>query len=214
MSLLPVAFMSEETQGAEYSFRDLLRASWVRTSLKLGLLLTIVGLVFIWLLKIFNFAAIPLFENLEIFLQNYGLAGIFVLTVLSGTVVPLGSPALVAAASMFLDPLPLAIVASIGFTVGMSINYLLAYRFGRPYVIKRISSERLDEITRAWTRWGLIIYVIFGLTPILPVELLSFVCGLLKTRATTFLILSFLPRLVVFTIFAYFGQYLGDWITG
>ncbi|HII86217.1 TPA: DedA family protein [Candidatus Bathyarchaeota archaeon] len=206
--------MSGETQGAEFTFKDLLRASWVRTSIKLGLLATVVGLVFIWLLKVFNFAAAPLFENMEIFLANYGLAGIFILTVLSGTIIPLGSPALVAAASIFLDPLPLAIVASIGFTVGMSINYLLAYWLGRPFVIKRISSERLDEITRIWSKWGLIIYVLFGLTPVLPVELLSFVCGLLKTRATTFLILSFVPRFVVFTLFAYFGQYLGDWIAG
>jgi membrane protein YqaA with SNARE-associated domain len=204
--------MSGEPRGAKYSLRDLLRASWVRSSLKLALLATIVGVVFIWLMKVFNFAASPLFANMEAFLANYGLFGIFALTVLSGTILPLGSPALVAAASMFVDPLPLTIVASIGFTLGMTINYLLAYKLGRPFVVKRVSHERLDEITHMWDKWGLIIYVVFGFTPVLPVELLSFVCGLLKTRFTTFLILSFIPRFVVFAVFAYFGQYLGIWI--
>jgi membrane protein YqaA with SNARE-associated domain len=44
------------------------------------------------------------------------------------------------------------------------------------------------------------------------VELLAFICGLLKTRLTTFIILSFVPRLIVFTLLAYFGQYLGAWL--
>ena len=204
--------MSGETQEATYSLRDLLRASWVRTSIKLAIIATIVGVVFIWLAKVFNFAASPLFANMEAFLANYGLFGIFVLTFLSGTILPLGSPALVAAASMFVDPIPLTIVASIGFTLGMTVNYLLAYKLGRPYVVKRVSAERLDEITRMWDKWGLIVYVVFGFTPVLPVELLSFVCGLLKTRFATFLILSFVPRFVVFAVFSYFGQYLGIWI--
>ena len=204
--------MSGETQEAKYSLRDLLRASWVRTSIKLAIIATIVGVVFIWLAKVFNFAASPLFANMEAFLANYGLFGIFVLTFLSGTILPLGSPALVAAASMFVDPIPLTIVASIGFTLGMTVNYLLAYKLGRPYVVKRVSAERLDEITRMWDKWGLIVYVVFGFTPVLPVELLSFICGLLKTRFATFLILSFVPRFVVFAVFAYFGKYLGIWI--
>ena len=43
-------------------------------------------------------------------------------------------------------------------------------------------------------------------------ELLSFICGLLKTHTATFLALSFIPRLIVFTTIVYFGQYIGAWI--
>jgi len=184
----------------------------VTTSIKLGVLVTVAAIILIWLLKVFNVAATPLFSDMGTFFANYGLIGIFIVTVLAGTVVPLGSPALVAAASMFVDPVPLIIVASAGFTVGMTINYILAYKLGRPYVEKRMSAEHFDEIARLWSKWGLVIYVFFGLTPVLPVELLSFICGLLKTRVPTFLLLSFLPRLLVFTIVAYFGKYIGAWI--
>jgi membrane protein YqaA with SNARE-associated domain len=204
--------VSEGAQGAKGTFRDLLKASLVRNSIKLGILVTVVAIVLIWLLKVFNVAATPLFSDMGKFLANYGLIGIFIVTVLAGTIVPLGSPALVAAASMFVDPVPLILAASFGFTTGMAINYVLAYRLGRPYVERRMSAEHFDEMARLWGKWGLVIYVIFGLTPILPVELLSFICGLLKTRVSTFLLLSFFPRLVVFTVVAYFGKYIGLWI--
>jgi membrane protein YqaA with SNARE-associated domain len=207
-----VVYVSSAPQDAKIDFRDLLKASWVRTSIKLGILVTIAGLVVIWLMKIFNVAATPLFSDMGTFFANYGLAGVFALTVLAGTVVPLGSPALVAAASLFVDPLPLIAVASVGFTVGMTINYALAYKLGRPYVTKRMPADHIGEITQVWRKWGLIIYIVFGIIPVLPVELLSFICGLFKTRLSTFLLVSFVPRLLVFTILAYFGQYIGEWI--
>jgi membrane protein YqaA with SNARE-associated domain len=94
----------------------------------------------------------------------------------------------------------------------MIINYALALGLGRPYVMKKVSAENLEEITGLWNKWGWIIYVIFGLIPILPVELLSFVCGLLKTRLDIFLTLSFIPRLIVFMILGYFGESLGIWV--
>ena len=204
--------MSTGSQPEKMGFKDLLKASYVRTSIKLGIILTVAGLIAIWLLKVFNVAATPLFADMGAFFVNYGLAGVFLATILAGTVVPLGSPALVAFAAIFIDPMPLILTASIGFTIGMTVNYALAYKLGRPFVAKRMDPEHLDQITHAWSKWGLIFYVIFGLTPVLPVELLSFICGLLKTRVSTFLLLSFIPRLIVFTLIVYFGQYVGAWI--
>jgi len=191
----------------------LLKASWMRSSIKLGLLLTAVGLIVLWLLKVFNIAGTPLFFNMETFFANYGLVGIFFVTIVAGTLVPLGSPALVVAAAIFgVNPILLVLVASIGFTIGMAINYALAYWLGRPYVTKKVSAEHLEGIMHIWNRWGWIIYTIFGLIPVLPVELLSFICGLLKTHIGIFLVLSFVPRLIVFALLVYFGQYAGGWL--
>ena len=150
---------------------------------------------------------------METFFLNYGLVGIFLATVLAGTFIPLGSPALILAAALFgVNPVLLILVGSAGFTIGMMINYALAYRLGRPYVTRKLSAEKLHEIIHLWNRWGWIICTLFGLVPVLPVELLSFICGLLKTRLPIFLILSFVPRLMVFTVLAYFGEYAGIWI--
>ena len=205
--------MTTGSQPKQTRFRDLLKASWVRTSIKLGILLTVAALITIWLLKIFNVAATPLFSNMETFFLNYGLTSIFLATILAGTVIPLGSPALVAAAALSgVNPIQLVIVASVGFTLGMTINYALAYKLGRPYVAKKFPPDHLEDINRAWNKWGIPLYIIFGLIPVLPVELLSFICGLVKTHIAKFILISFVPRLIVFTLIVYFGQHLGTWL--
>ncbi|MEM3377985.1 MAG: VTT domain-containing protein [Candidatus Bathyarchaeia archaeon] len=204
--------MKDQQQKTEYSIRDLLKASWMRSSIKLAVLAIALAVIIIWLLKVFNVIATPFFADISTFFADYGLAGVFIVTIAAGTIVPLGSPALVAVASAFIDPLLLILVATAGFTIGMSINYGLAYHLGRPYVEKRISAEHFEEAKRAWNKWGWIIYVIFGLIPVLPVELLAFICGFLKAHPATFLLLSFVPRLITFTLLAYLGQYIGIWL--
>jgi len=207
-----VIAVTEQDQKANYSLSSLLKASWMRSSIKLAIIATVAGVIIIWLLKIFNIAGTPLFSDIGAFFANYGLAGIFLITIAAGTILPLGSPAFVVAAAPFVDPILLILVATTGFTIGMTINYGLAYRLGRPYVQKRISAKRLEEMTHVWNKWGWIIYVVFGLIPVLPVELLAFVCGFLKTRIATFLALSFVPRLIIFAILVYFGQHMGAWL--
>ncbi len=205
--------MLEQSQKAKYSLSDLLKASWMRSSIKLAIIATVAAVIVIWLLKVFNIAGTQLFSDTGSFFANYGLTGIFFVTLAAGTILPLGSPAFVVAAALFgVNPILLILVASIGFTIGMTVNYGLAYRLGRPYVQKRISAERFEEMTYIWNKWGWIIYAIFGLIPVLPVELLAFVCGFLKTRIATFLLLSFVPRLIIFTILVYFGQHMGAWL--
>lgn len=204
--------MQELSSNANYGLSDLLRASWMRSSIKLAIIATIAGLIILWLLKIFNVAGTPLFNDVGSFFTTYGLAGVFLVTIAAGTLLPLGSPAFVLAASPFVNPALLILVATIGFTIGMTVNYGLAYRLGRPYIQKRVSAEHLEEITCVWNKWGWLIYVVFGLIPILPVELLAFICGFLKTSLTVFIALSFVPRFIVFALLVYFGQYVGVWL--
>jgi len=195
------------------SFSDLFRTSWMKSSIIIGAILVVLGLIMLLLFRSLGIGKLQLFSDVKAYVAEYGLVGIFFATVLAGTVVPLGSPALVAAAALFGMPLiPLILTATTGFTIGMTVNYGLAHYLGRPYVAKKVAAGKLEEVTHLWSRWGWILYTIFGLVPVLPVELLSFVCGLLKTRLDVFLILSFLPRLVVFTILAVFGEQAGIWV--
>ena len=185
----------------------------MRSSIKLAIILTAAGIIVIGLLKFLNIAESPLFSSIEVFFMSYGLLGIFFATIIAGTIIPLGSPALVVAAALLgVNPIPLILVATTGFTIGMTINYFLACRFGRPYVSKKISPEHVEQVSRIWNRWGWVIYIVFGLIPVLPVELLAFICGLLKTRLIVFLTLSFVPRFIVFAFLTYFGQTVGVWL--
>jgi membrane protein YqaA with SNARE-associated domain len=200
-------------KNTDRNFSGILKTSWVKSSIKIGVIFLAISVAIILLLKILNVGNSQLFQDSKDFVAKYGFVGIFFATILAGTVLPLGSPGLVVAAALLgVPPIPLILVATLGFTLGMIINYSLALGLGRPYVVKKMSAESLEEITDLWSKWGWIIYAIFGLIPILPVELLSFVCGLLKTRLDIFLTLSFVPRLVVFALLAYFGESLGVWI--
>ena len=200
-------------KDTQFSLKDILKTSWMRSALVLAIVATIAGIVLLWLFKSFDFSDSQFFMNIQEFFLTYGLLGIFIGTIIAGTLIPLGSPALIAAAALFgVNPIALIIVATTGFTIGMMINYALAYQLGRPYIEKKMSVKDLQEMTFIWHKWGWIIYIIFGLIPVLPVELLSFICGFLKTRLFTFIILSFFPRLFVFTLLVYFGQSAGIWL--
>ena len=202
-----------EEKKEKYRFRDLLKTAWMQSALKLAIIASIAAVIAIWMFQFFDISGSQFFADTEKVFLEYGLLGIFIATIIAGTIIPLGSPALVAAAALFgVNPIALIIVSTTGFTIGMIINYALAYRLGRPYIEKKMSKTDLEEMTFVWKKWGWIIYTIFGAIPVLPVELLAFVCGFLKTRVLTFIILSFLPRFFVFTMLVYFGQSAGIWL--
>jgi len=202
-----------ETSSETGKFSDLLKTSWVKSAIKAGIIFTVVGLLVLFTMKFTDIGNSQLFADTKTFVLQNGLLGIFFITILAGTLLPMGSPGLVVAAALFgLPKIPLIIVATTGFTIGLLVNYALAYYLGRPYVTKRLSAQRIEEIARTWSKWGWILYTIFGLIPVLPVEVLSFVYGLFKTRLDMFVILSFVPRLIVFTLMAYFGEYMGSWM--
>lgn len=208
-----VEMRKNETPCESGKFSDLLKTSWVKSAIKAGVVFTVAGLVVLFTMKFTDIGNSQLFADTKTFVLQGGLPGIFFITMLAGTLLPMGSPGLVVAAALFgLPKIPLIIVATTGFTIGLLINYVLAYYLGRPYVTKRLSAQRIEEIARTWSKWGWILYTIFGLIPVLPVEVLSFVYGLFKTRLDMFVILSFVPRLIVFTLMAYFGEYMGSWM--
>ncbi len=192
---------------------DAFNVSWIKSSIILGIIFLIIGVTIILFLKSLNIEESHLSLTAKNIINNYGFLGVFIATILAGTILPLGSPGLIViAASLGVHPIPLALIATIGFTIGMAINYGLAYSFGKAYVIKKIGEEKLEEITRIWINWGLRIYLIFGFIPVLPIEILSFLCGLLKMRFSLFITLTFIPRFIIFIILAYFGEQIGEWL--
>ncbi|MGQ9538249.1 MAG: hypothetical protein ACUVTE_01490 [Candidatus Bathycorpusculaceae bacterium] len=109
---------------------NLLKISWIRSSMVLGLILLAIGIATILVLKILDISKLQIFSDTKNFVEKYGLLGVFMATIIAGTIIPLGSPALVVAAASFgINPLPLALVATVGFTLGMSINYFFSLPF-------------------------------------------------------------------------------------
>jgi membrane protein YqaA with SNARE-associated domain len=192
---------------------NLLSVKWIKNSILLGFFAVIICLLVVYTLKILIATNPQPMLEVKSIVITYGLVGMFFVTILAGTVVPLGSPALVAFASALgLPIIPLVIIATLGFTIGITINYYLAYFLGRSYIIKKGLQDKLEDIMKWWNIWGVRLYILFGLVPVLPVELLSLVCGLLKMRLRYFLPITFGTRFVQFALLAYLGEFLGTWI--
>jgi len=140
---------------------------------------------------------------------QYGYLGIFGATIIAGTVIPFASPALVTfAASFALDPVLLIVVATVGNTIGVLINYYLARLLGMKYLEKRMSASTFSTFEGWWSQWGVLLLVVFGVVPLLPFDLLSLLCGLFKMRLHWFLLISFSTRVVQFGIFVLLGSLL------
>jgi len=73
-----------------------------------------------------------LLRRIKALIQNYGYFGIFILTIIAGSIIPFGSPIIVASAAGFgLDILKLALISATGYTLGVLTSYIPALVFWR-----------------------------------------------------------------------------------
>ncbi len=145
-------------------------------------------------------------ESIKCFLKRYGLVSVFILMFIAGTFIPLNSPVIIAYSAGFgLPIIHLVSVATIGATLGICTNYYLARFLGESFVRGRVPEDELEDLEDWWGRWGNIALLIFGLTPVLPFDLLALVCGLLRTEILHLIGISLLTRLIQFSAFALLG---------
>ncbi len=90
-------------------------------------------------------------------ISNFGYLGLFVISFLAATLLPLGSEAAVVlmAVSDF-DPPTLLVVATAGNSLGALMNYLVG-KWGAAFVFSRylqVDGAVLDRLERIYGRWG------------------------------------------------------------
>ena len=186
---------------------------WTNTLVGIIFVGVIIGIVGLYVVSVWVQQRPDIILFIKSLIGRYGLVGVLIATIIAGTVVPMGSPAIVASAAGFGMPIvPLTIIASIGYTIGVTINYYLARTVGIGYVEKKVSTQTLDDLIKKWNKWGIFLLVSFGLIPGLPIDMLALVCGLLKMNIFYFLLISFSTRIVQYTLFAILGVTLGGLI--
>jgi hypothetical protein len=85
---------------------DAFNVSWVKSSIILGIIFLILGMALILILKSLNIGELRFLLTAKNMINNYGFLGIFIATILAGTILPLGSPSLIViAASLGLHPI-------------------------------------------------------------------------------------------------------------
>lgn len=145
----------------------------------------------------------------EELVANYGLPGTFLVMVLAGTALPMASPLIVAfCASLGAPPIPLALIAALGYVLGLMVNYGLGYVLGLKFVKEKVPEERFEKLSSWLDKWGLGLVMAFSLVPVTPLETLSLICGAFHMNAKKFALISYLGKAIQFCLFAFLGSEL------
>lgn len=176
-------------------------------SLKLLLVMAVLFLI--------GFLALSRFSDPDALLSYVRSAGVWAplliigLIVLEVVIAPLpGTFIMVAAGALFGTWLG-ALYAYVGNVIGSSLAFFLARRFGRGLVRRLVSRpllERYDGFFNAHQE----LFVVFYALPVVPVDVLSFTCGLSSMRWRRFLLvmtLGFIPNTLLLS-------FLGERLAG
>jgi membrane protein YqaA with SNARE-associated domain len=128
---------------------------------------------------------------------NFGYPGLFLISFLAATLLPLGSEAaVVLMAAADLEPLKLLLVATTGNFLGALANYMVG-KWGAAFILSRyirIDRAQLAKLENAYGRWG---------APILFFAWLPFVGDPLTVAAGAFRV-----KLYQFTFWVVLGKML------
>jgi membrane protein YqaA with SNARE-associated domain len=140
---------------------------------------------------------------------RYGYIGLFFISIFGGSIIPVGSPIIVISfAALGLDKLAIIVIASIGFVIGLAINYYLAEILGYNYVERHMTPKNYDDLMRWWNRWGIGLIVAFAFVPVLPTSALAIVCGIFRVNVFYVMGINFLGSLFNSALLVYLGSAL------
>ncbi|MEM3406239.1 MAG: VTT domain-containing protein [Nitrososphaerota archaeon] len=149
-------------------------------------------------------------RRIKALIQNYGYFGIFISTIIAGSIIPFGSPIIVASAASFgLDILKLALISATGYTIGVLTSYIPAWFFGEYYVKKKVGEELFNKYVESWNKNGYKLCVLFSIIPGFPVDILALISGCFRTKAIFFIPICWCTLLIQFYICGHIGSFLG-----
>lgn len=166
-------------------------------------LLLIIFIVFL-LANIVSF----LYTNPDRLLSSVDNAGVFgplliiALIILEVVVAPLPGFVVMVAAGYIYGPILGALFSYIGNVLGSLIAFWLARSFGRPFVQRIVTHRALlkyDGFFNRNRRYLLVFYML----PVIPVDILSFICGLSKMSIRRFafiILIGFIPNTLILSL--------------
>lgn len=150
-------------------------------------------------------------------LNNYGLLGVFLSTLIAYSILPFPSEAAIIAATFFANPFYVLVVALIGGTLGSLTNYYI----GKKGVREIIKNKKIISRKSKWNqkahklmeKYGGISIFLFGNFPLIgdPIMILA---GSLNMKLPKFLFYSTLGKTIYFIIVIFIGKSLESTILG
>ncbi len=147
----------------------------------------------------------------EYLVFHFGYLGLFMVSFLAATLLPLSSEAIVILMpSLGYDPWLILIVASAGNFLGSLTNYYVG-RWGADFLLSRylqVKPEKLQQAQTLYTRWGVPV-LFFSWLPIIG-DPLTVIGGLLKVKLWLFTFWVLLGKMLRYLVVLGLGQLIVD----
>lgn len=144
------------------------------------------------------------------FVYEFGLLGLFLITMFSATIVPFPpEPAIFLSTSIY-DPILVFIIALIGGICGATINYYIGLKGIHSFLVKR--SPKKEKKAQKWfNKWGQWIIMLVPFIPFLG-DPLTLVAGTLSMNLKKFYIFYLIGISIKLTILIYSGEILFNYL--
>lgn len=137
-------------------------------------------------------------EQIRAWVEGFGVWGplvIIVLTIVQALLAPIPGQAIQIVSGYLYGPWLGTLYAVIGITIGSSITFSLARRFGRPLVLRLIGQQSMARLDDLVHRGGAPFFFLIWLFPFAPDDLACLAAGLTTMPAGLFLALMIVGRL-------------------
>ncbi len=146
--------------------------------------------------------------QMQTFVQGGGMMGIFAyvfITIIAVVVAPISTLPLLPIASMAWGWFLAGLLSIIGWTIGSQIAFFLARHFGKPFLRRIVSLEKLEKFEKRIPEKNVFLTVVF-LRMAVPVDILSYALGLFSRMGS---VSYFFATLIGVTPFAFVFAYVG-----
>lgn len=149
-------------------------------------------------------------QNIAIMNSYFGIIFYILITALAIIIAPISTLPLVPIATSLWGWVVAGIISIIGWLIGSIISFFLARKYGKPFIKKFVSLEKLEKYEDYFSEKDTFWTVVF-LRMIIPVDVLSYALGLFsKIKTHSF----FLSTLIGITPFAFIFSYTAGMSTG
>ncbi|MBU5689509.1 MAG: VTT domain-containing protein [Candidatus Aenigmatarchaeota archaeon] len=140
------------------------------------------------------------------FLDKLGYVGLAITSLLSSALfIPFPLPVIVFTMGANMNPILVAIIASLFSTIGSSVKYLLG--LGGKEILQKKYEKEITKVRQAFERYNFFWWLFaVGLTPF-PDDPVSIFCGIVKYDFKKYFLSMLLGRLVLYTIVSVAGYY-------
>ena len=142
---------------------------------------------------------------------GYGYPGIFLIAMLSSATILIPAPgvAIIYAMGAIFNPLGVALAAGTGATIGELAGYLAGFS-GQAVIDRGDLFERIYPWVEKYGGWAILI---FSAIPNPFFDIAGIAAGMVKMPLSTFLIFTWIGKVIKMLIFALAGKYSINWIT-